>query len=144
MLGVQPAVGRAFREEESQPGKDMVVLLGDDVWRKLYNADPQVAGKILTIKSKAYTIVGVMPRGFSFPAGDAMQYWSPAAITAANRSAMSGDNEIVGDLYARLPEGMTMAQLAAALSRTQAMVAREVTDDDVPTRIGVTGYQQTP
>jgi predicted permease len=143
MLGVQPAVGRAFREEESQPGKDKVVLLGDDVWRKLYNADPQIAGKILTIKSKAYTIVGVMPRGFSFPAGDAMQIWSPAAITAANRSAMSGDNEIVGDLYARLPEGMTMAQLAAALSRTQAIVAREVTDDDLPTRIGVTGYQQT-
>jgi predicted permease len=143
VLGVQPFLGRTFRDEESQPGKDRVVLLGEDVWRKLYNADAQIVGKTLTIKSQTYTIVGVMPRGFSFPADDSMQIWSPAAITAANRSAMSGDSEIVGDLYARLPEGMTEAQLAAALSRTQAIIAREVTNDDVPTRIAVTGYQQS-
>ena len=143
LLGVQPVLGRTFRGEENQPGKEQVVLLGEDVWRELYNADPQILGKTLTIKSQAYTIIGVMPRGFQFPAGDAMQIWSPAAITAANRSAMSGDNWIVGDLYARLPEGMTEAQLSAALSRTQAIIAREVTDDDVPTHIVVTGYQRS-
>jgi predicted permease len=143
LLGVEPALGRAFRVEESQPGKDRVVLLGEDVWRKLYNADPLILGKTMTIKNDAYTILGVMPRGFSFPGGDAMQIWSPAAITAANRADMSGENEIVGDLYARLPEGMTATHLAAALSRTQAIIAREVTNDDVPTRIAVTGYQQS-
>jgi predicted permease len=143
LLGVQPAVGRWFRDEESQPGKDRVMLLGEDVWRKLYNADPQIVGKTLTVKGEAYTILGVMPRGFSFPAGDAMQIWSPAAITAANRSAMNDENEIVGDLYARLPEGMTAAQLSAALSRTQAIIAREVTNDDVPTRIAVSSYRQS-
>jgi predicted permease len=136
-------LGRTFRAEETQPGKDRVVLLGEDVWRKLYNGDAQIVGKTLTIKGEAYTIIGVMPRGFAFPADDAMQIWSPAAITAANRSAMSGDNEIVGDLYARLPEGMTALHLAAALSRAQAIIAREVTDDDAPTRIAVTGYQNS-
>jgi hypothetical protein len=43
-----------------------------------------------------------------------MQIWSPAALTAASRSAMSGKSQISGDLYARLPEGMTAAQLTAA------------------------------
>ena len=36
-------------------------------WRKFYAADPQIVGKTLTIKGQAYTILGVMPRGFSFP-----------------------------------------------------------------------------
>jgi predicted permease len=143
LLGVQPLLGRAFRDEENQPGRGRVVLLGEDVWRKLYNADAQVVGKTLIIKSEAYTIVGVMPRGFAIPVDDAMEIWSPAAITAAGRSAMSDDDEIVGDLFARLPEGMTATQLAAALSRKQAIIAREVSDDDVPTRIAVTGYQQS-
>jgi predicted permease len=143
MLDVQPVLGRAFRDEENEPGRNRVVLLGDDVWRKLYAADPRIVGKTLTIMSRAYTIVGVMPRGFSFPFGEAMQIWTPAALTAANRSAMSGDSAINGRLYARLPDGMTAAQLTAALSRAQAVIAREVSDDDVPTRIAVTGYQQS-
>jgi predicted permease len=143
MLGVQPILGRTFRDDENEPGRDRVVLLSEDVWRKLYAADPQILGKTLTVKSKAYTIIGVMPRGFSFPMDDQMEIWSPEALTSANRSAMSGDAEIIGDLYARLPDGMTAAQLSAALSRAQAIIAKEVTDDDAPVRIAVTGYQQS-
>ena len=145
LLGVQPMLGHAFRDEENEPGRNRVVLLGEDVWRKLYAADPHIVGKTLTVKSQAYTILGVMPRGFSFPFGDPMQIWSPAALSAANRSAMSGDSEITGDLYARLPEGTTAAQLSAAMSRAQAVIAKEVPGDNdpPPARIAVTGYQQS-
>jgi ABC-type antimicrobial peptide transport system permease subunit len=144
MLGAQPMLGRSFRDEENEPGRNRVVLLGQDVWRKLYHSDPQIVGKTLTIKERVYTILGVMPRGFSFPFGDDMQIWSPAALGAASRSAMSGDSVIVGDLYARVPEGMTTTQLSAGLSRTQAIIAKEVTNgDDMPTRIAATGYQQS-
>ncbi len=41
---------------------------------------PPVLGKTLTIREQAYTIVGVMPRGFSFPFNDETQVWSPAEI----------------------------------------------------------------
>jgi hypothetical protein len=44
MLGVQPMLGRVFRPEENEPGRNHVVLLGEDVWRKLYNSDPQHPG----------------------------------------------------------------------------------------------------
>jgi len=142
-LGVRPFLGRAFRGEESEPGRNRIVLLGEDVWRKLYTADPQIVGKTLTVKSQVYTIVGVMPRGFSFPANDQMQIWTPLALTAANRSAMSGQELRICDMYARLPEGMTAAQLTAALSRTQSIVAKEVSDDDTPKRVAVTGYRQS-
>jgi len=79
-------LGRTFRDEESQPGKDRVVLLGEDVWRKLYNAERADCGQTLTIKSQTYTIVGVIAARLLVPADDSMQIWSPAAITAANRS----------------------------------------------------------
>jgi predicted permease len=143
LLGVHPLMGRTFRDDENQPGRERVVLLGEDAWRRIYAADPAIIGKTLTIKSHAYTIVGVMPRGFAFPFNDQMQIWTPAALNAANRSDMSGKDEITGDLFARLPEGMSALQLSAALSRTQAIVAREVANEDVPTSIKAIGYQNS-
>ena len=145
MLGVQPLLGRAFRDEENDPGRNRVVLLGEDTWRKLYNADPQIVGKTLTIKEKAYTILGVMPRSFSFPFGADAQVWSPGALDAASRSAMSGEHQVWGDLFARVPDGMMPAQLADQLSRTQGTIAKEAPGDGptVPARIAVTGYQQS-
>ncbi len=91
MLGVQPILGRVFRPEENDPERNHEIVLGEDVWRRLYNADPQIAGKTLAIRGETYTILGVMPRRFSFPFGDPMQVWTPAAIAPAMRTSMSGD-----------------------------------------------------
>ncbi len=143
MLGVQPVLGRGFRKDENNAGQDRVLLIGDDVWRKVFNADPNVIGKSLTIRHDPYTIIGVLPKGFFFWYADKMSVWSPAEITPAARSAVSSKGAIGGSMYARLPEGMSAAQLAADLSRTQAIIAKEVTDDQLPTSIKVTGYQQS-
>ncbi len=144
LLGVGPLLGRSFREDENQPGRERVVLLSEDAWRRTFAGDPAIVSKTLTIKSQVYTIIGVMPRGFAFPMNDEMQIWTPVAFTTANRSTMSGHGQKSGDLYARLPEGMGASQLSAALSRAQAIIAKEVSgDDDVPTRIKVTGYQDS-
>jgi len=144
MLGIQAMLGRVFRPEENEPGRNHVVLLGEDVWRKLYNGDPQIAGKTLAIRGETYTILGVMPRRFSFPFGDSMQIWSPAAISHASRSAMGNDSSIVGNVFARLPEGMTEAQLADRLNRTQSVIAKGFPADfNWPTHIKVSGYQQS-
>jgi predicted permease len=142
LLGVKPALGRDFREEENQPGHDRVAILNDEVWRKLFAADPKIAGKTVTIRGKVYTIVGVMPRGFSFPFGDDPAIWSPQPLTAANRTSMS-DNTIGGTLFARIAAGTTMEQLAANLNRIQPVISREVPDGDIPTKVKVTGYQDT-
>jgi predicted permease len=144
MLGVQPILGRSFRDDENDPGQNRVVLIGEEVWRKFYASDPQIAGKTLTIKGRPFTILGVMPKGFSFPFGDVNEIWSPAAIDPASRSSMSGKQVAWGDLYARLPDGMTVAQLTDQLTRTQAIVSKESTDGPpIPPRIAVTEYQQS-
>ena len=144
MLGVQPILGRSFSDDENDPGRNRVVLIGEDVWRKFYASDPQIAGKTLTIKGRPFTILGVMPRGFSFPFGDVNEIWSPAEIDPASRSSMSGKQALWGDLYTRLPDGMTVAQLTDQLTRTQAIVSKESTDGpSIPPRIAVTEYRQS-
>ena len=144
LLGVQPLLGRVFRDEEDLPGRTHVVVLSEEAWRKLYAADPNIVGKALTIRGEAYTILGVMPRGFSFPFSDDIQIWSPAEITPANRTSMSGGNaELTGSLYARIPDGMNAAQLTAALNRAQALISKEAPDGDVPSKIKVTSYQES-
>ena len=145
MLGVQPILGRSFRDEENDTGRNRVVLIGEEVWRKFYASDPQIAGKTLTIKGQAYTILGVMPRGFSFPFVEDAEIWSPAAIDPASRTSISGKQVAwIGELYARLPDGMTIAQLTDQLTRTQAIVSKEPTDGpSIAPRIAVTEYQQS-
>ena len=144
MLGVEPLLGRGFRQEENDPGRNRVLLLSENAWRKLYNADPHVAGKTLSIKGEVYTIVGVMPRGFAFPFDDdSVQIWAPAAIDATARTAMHADRPLVGSFYARLPQGMTAAQLAANMSRAQAQIAKQVPDGNLPAQIEVIGYQDS-
>jgi predicted permease len=141
VLGVQPMLGRNFRAEENDPGRGSVAILAEDTWRKVYGADPQIVGKTLTIKSRAYTIVGVMPKGFSLPFGDEMQMWSPAEIDPAAKTAMSGEHQLFATAFMRLPDGMTAAQLAANLNRAQPVIAKEVAEGGPATHVEVKSYQ---
>jgi predicted permease len=142
LLGERPALGREFRSDENEPGREHVVLLSDRVWQKLYNGDKQIVGKTLAIRNQPYTIVGVMPKGFSFPFGDGLQIWSPAPIGAEARTAMNGSHVAFGEFYARLPEGMTAEQLNANLNRVQARIAGETTEYELTKTLTVMGYQR--
>ncbi|HEY7856759.1 MAG TPA: ABC transporter permease, partial [Terriglobales bacterium] len=66
-LGLTAALGRTFNAAEDQPGHDHVVVLGDAVWRKNFNADPAIVGRTIDLNATPYTVVGVMPPGFDFP-----------------------------------------------------------------------------
>jgi predicted permease len=78
VLGVQPALGRAFTPQEDQAGTDQVVILSDRLWRTRFNGDRGVLGATITLDGIPRTVVGVMPRGFSFPA--ASEVWTPLAL----------------------------------------------------------------
>jgi putative ABC transport system permease protein len=83
VMGVQAAVGRTFTaEENAQP----FVVLGDALWKRRFNADPNVIWKSITLNGKNYTVTGVMPASFEFPSKEAA-FWT----TMGN--AMSGAPE---------------------------------------------------
>src|SRR3569833_2973272 len=64
MLGIQPLVGRWFRDDEEQPGSDHVVMGGFGLWQRRFGGDPHVVGRTLALNGEVYTIIGVMPRTF--------------------------------------------------------------------------------
>lgn len=83
VVGVQPALGRAFREEEATPGNDFVVLLSHGFWTQRLGADPDVLGTAIVLDDQPFTVVGVMPPRFEFPPdAEAVQIWRPLAINA--------------------------------------------------------------
>ena len=68
VLGVQPAMGRAFTAEDGRHGAAPVVLLSDAWWRRQFNADPNIVGKAIDLNGKQTTVIGVLPRSFDFGA----------------------------------------------------------------------------
>jgi hypothetical protein len=68
ILGVEPKMGRGFTEVDADTHANVVVI-SDKLWHKTLHGDREVVGKSLTLDSKLFTIIGVMPRGFSYPPG---------------------------------------------------------------------------
>ncbi|HTX36027.1 MAG TPA: ABC transporter permease [Bryobacteraceae bacterium] len=64
MLGARPRLGRLLLPEEDQPGKPAVAILSDGVWKRLFNADPAIVGKSITLNGNPFTVAGVLERGF--------------------------------------------------------------------------------
>ena len=64
VLGVQLFRGRAFRQEEDQPGATPVAIIGYSLWQRRFASDPAAVGAALVLDGKRYTIVGIAPPGF--------------------------------------------------------------------------------
>ena len=89
MLGVSPAIGRTFTEQEEQPGHAQVVVLSDGMWRERFGADPQVIGKTLLMDGDPYVIIGVMPASFQFP-DKRTEIWTPLAVSSTRKANRGG------------------------------------------------------
>jgi predicted permease len=64
MFGAKALLGRILLPEEDTPGKPSVAILGNRVWQRLFNLDPTIVGKSITLDGKPYTVAGVLQRGF--------------------------------------------------------------------------------
>ncbi|MGD0436186.1 MAG: ABC transporter permease, partial [Bryobacteraceae bacterium] len=77
LLGVRPALGRAFLQEEDRPGARPVVVISDSLWKRRFGGDPGAIGQSLTLNSTDSIIIGVTPPDFEFaPLGRATDIWS--------------------------------------------------------------------
>lgn len=65
VLGVEPRIGRGFRDaEDAVPGRDAVVVLGPDFWQREMGGDPSVVGRTVRINGTDFTVIGVAPESF--------------------------------------------------------------------------------
>jgi putative ABC transport system permease protein len=75
ILGTRPILGRLLQPGDDKPGAGGVVVLSEAFWRRRYAGRPDVLGKIATLNSKPYTIIGVAPSSFRFPRPD-VEAWA--------------------------------------------------------------------
>jgi predicted permease len=121
VLGVQPLRGRTFLPEEDHPGSEHEVVIGYSLWRRRFASDPALTGKTIRLNSEAYTVIGVMPEGFTFPRGAEMpksfqfpkqaELWVPLALTSNPR----GPSDLA--LIARSGPGISREQSVSDLAR---------------------------
>jgi len=125
-LGLGPAIGRTFTDDETSSDTDHVAILSDTYWRQRFNADPNVLGKQIRVNSVSRTVIGVLPSSFRFLSSDA-RVFLPLASRPEDRAPSrrhSGGNEI--QMTARLQPNATLAQAQSELDAQNA--ALEVDD----------------
>jgi putative ABC transport system permease protein len=135
VLRVRPLLGRAFRPDENEAGRDRVMLLSHGLWRRRFGGDPSVVGRTVVANSKPYTVVGVMPPGFEYPE-KRYQLWVPFPFRGANAdnvpiTRQSRYLQVIG----RLKAGVTSAQAAAELDAIGRRLAEEFPESDGGTTI---------
>jgi len=127
ILGVRPASGRWFREEEDKPGGDPVVVISDALRMRRFAGDSNVIGQHITLDSRDYSIIGVLPPGFQFGLlGTNTDVYAPRVIdlniiTPAQAQAGTGFLEFV----ARLRPGIAIGQAQAEMATLGAQYRRE-------------------
>ena len=106
VLGVAPARGREFTADEDRAGGPAAVILSHELWTRLFDGDPAAIGRSLTLRGEPYTIVGVMPGGFT--SGEPIDAWTP--VRACRSCEGGGQNYAI---LARLRPNALWAQADA-------------------------------
>lgn len=127
ILGVQPIAGRLFTEAEESRSAERVVLISESLWRRTFNADPNIQGRPIVLSDQTFTIVGVLPNWFRRirPTDPGWDLFGPLRLTDDNAPPTLRFMRTV----ARLKPGQS---LAAAQQQLQAAVFREPPDGNPP------------
>jgi putative ABC transport system permease protein len=134
VLGARPALGRTFAADENTPGRTGVVILSYALWQQNFGGDPGVVGRRIDLDAVPHEIVGVMPRGFAFPAG--RQAWVPVEYDENFVSKQRSSWYL--SVIARLKPGVTPQQSAAEVEALGRRLARQYPDANA--EIGMTTY----
>ncbi len=119
LLGVEPALGRHFREDEDRPGAPPVIMLSDELWQRRYGGDKAIVGRTIPVNGKPTMVVGVMPPRFKFPENELL--WVPvrpfAHVTPRDDRSLA--------TFARLKPGVTLQRANAELGSLASALATE-------------------
>ena len=125
ILKVRPQLGRVFQGEDTQPGRDQVVILGYALWRSHFAADPDVIGKGVVLDGSTYTVIGVLPR--DFPKTSQEQLYTPLvfeASVATDRGTRSWG------VMGRLAPGISLAAARERMAELGRRLARQYPKED--------------
>lgn len=136
-LGVAPALGRTFSPEESKFGTAPVAVVSYGFWQRSLGGDPNLANKTLTIGTRSFNVIGVMPAGFSFP--EETDVWTSKEQLDADNSSRSSHNYIG---IARLKTGVGIEQAQSEMMGIALAIYRETAEDKNHYRAAVVSLKE--
>lgn len=128
-LGVDIPLGRAFMQQEDQPGNPRpLVVLNNEFWRGRLAGDPDIVGKTMKLNGISFTVVGIAPPGFSgLITGDFTDFWMPLSMverTLHDPGRLTNRNSYWLIAHGRLRQGATTrSALAEAKVLTRELAA---------------------
>ncbi|PWU05901.1 MAG: hypothetical protein C5B51_13525 [Terriglobia bacterium] len=132
VLGVQPAVGRAFQPGEDTPGREREVILSDRLWRRGFGGEAGIVGKTIRLDDENYLVTGVMPATFDFPLST--ELWTPHALTPEQHHSRRAH---LLSAAGRLKPGRSLAQAAAEIEHLSLRLEQEFPDTNRNRRLMV-------
>jgi putative ABC transport system permease protein len=137
VLGVPPALGRQFVRDDFLSGARPAVVIGDDLWRRGFGADPQAIGRRVLVNAVPMEIIGVMPRRFGAPGAPQIWLPSPAASPLLrNRRAH------LFTVIARLKQDAGLSPAQQELSAVARQIAGETGSTDPDMTLTLTRLQE--
>jgi putative ABC transport system permease protein len=122
-LGRGPALGRTFTSEDYQSGKERVVVISHGLWQRRFGSDQNLIGQKLTLNGQPYTVVGVMPPEFQFPAD--REIWAPRVLREHDRQLRGAT---YWNVIARLKTGVTINQAQEDMNGIAGRLAAQYPD----------------
>ncbi|MGH9534880.1 MAG: ABC transporter permease [Terriglobales bacterium] len=132
LLGARPLLGRTFAPGEDQPGHDHVVVISYGLWQSHFAGRRAALGQPLELNGRAYTVIGVMPRGFDFFGH--FRLWAPEDMSRKALEAAGAHQFLV---VGRLRPGVTVAQAQADLGLIARELSRQHPDTNTNVRAAV-------
>jgi len=123
VVGVSPAIGRAFTDADDRAGGEPTVILSNEFWRTQFAADPSVLGRSLTLNAIPCTIIGVLPRGFQYLRPYDV-FVSVAPVSGTPMLQLRGNHNGF-NAVGRLKPGISVATAEAELQGIAADLERE-------------------
>src|SRR5439155_3268555 len=106
-LGVKAERGRVISPDDDKTGGPFVVVLSQELWQRQFSGDQAIVGKTIPLSNNVYTVIGIMPAGFSSPRDNA-EGWTPVHISNPVAANFRGVHFL--RTHARLAPGVTIEQ----------------------------------
>jgi predicted permease len=126
-LGVTPVLGRDFYSGEDAAAPARTVLLSYGAWQKRYGGSASALGQAVALDGNSFTIIGVLPRGFSFAPAEPADFW---AIEKSNGGCEKnrGCHNLFG--IARLKDGVSFAAALADIKTIAQNLEKQYPDSN--------------
>jgi putative ABC transport system permease protein len=118
VFGVGAELGRALEPPDEVAGSAFAAVIGHDFWIRRFGGRPDVVGATVSFAGRTFTVVGVMPPGFRFPARS--DIWYPAWVQPETTSRGAHNYRVV----ARLKNGVTLDRAQAEMTAVAARLER--------------------